>query len=110
MLDSSKMNMGAPNLAHFASRSSIAAGWLENRWEADGSNPDLHRWLKEPDAVKPGNNMWRGFMKPGKHDVNDPMMAGLNHADLTDAEVDALVAYLQTLKHPDAVQFSEDVL
>lgn len=102
--------MGAPNLAHFASRSSIAAGWLENRWEEDGSNPDLHYWIKEPDAVKPGNNMWRGFMKPGKHDVDDPMMEGLKHSGLTDEEIDAIIAYLRTLKHPDAVQYGADTL
>jgi|TARA_B110000037_G_scaffold29139_1_gene34767 cytochrome c oxidase subunit 2 len=103
--------MGAPNLAHFGSRSSIGAGWLENTWSEDGSNADLHLWIKDPDSVKPGNNMWRGFMKAGKHDPNDPkdvMMSGLNQADLSDSDVDALVAYLRNLKHPDAVQFSAD--
>ena len=42
-----------PDLTHFASRSTLAAGMLEN-------NPQtLERWLADPDEVKPGNIMTR---------------------------------------------------
>ncbi len=41
----------APDLTHFASRSSIAAGTLANTAE------NLDRWLADPQTVKPGNNM-----------------------------------------------------
>jgi len=80
-----------PNLAHFASRSSIAAGWMENEPE------NLHRWIKEPQNVKPGNFMWYGFPNPGDP-KGPPMMEGLIDANLSDRDVDALVAYLYTLK------------
>lgn len=102
-LDPQQQRMGAPNLAHFASRSSIAAGWYENEWSDDSSNEQLFHWIKAPDEVKPGNNMWRGFMNP---DGTTVQMPGLDQAGLSDDDIHALVAYMQTLKHPDAQQFS----
>lgn len=98
-MDSKSQTMGAPNLSHFASRSSIAAGWLENEWTSPEENKDLAHWLKKPDEVKPGNNMWRGFMRD---DGTSVQMEGLDHADLTDDDVHALVAYLYTLRAPGA--------
>ncbi|MDP0500726.1 MAG: cytochrome c oxidase subunit II [Verrucomicrobiota bacterium JB022] len=91
-----------PNLAHFAARSTIAAGWFENDWEVrDGQvhNEDLHRWIKEPNAVKPGNFMWHGFYSYDRstHE-NSLVMEGLIEKKLTDEQVDALVAYLYNLK------------
>jgi cytochrome c oxidase subunit 2 len=97
-MDPKIQTMGAPNLAHFASRSSIAAGWLENEWKSPEENPDLAHWLLKPDEVKPGNNMWRGFMM---NDGKTVQMEGLAHADLTEDEVHALVAYLYTLRAPN---------
>ncbi|HTP11411.1 MAG TPA: cytochrome c oxidase subunit II [Anaerolineae bacterium] len=61
-----------PNLTHLASRTSLAGGSLT---ESDGN---LRRWLANPPALKPGS-----------------MMPNLN---LTTTEIDALVAYLQSLK------------
>lgn len=61
-----------PNLTHLGSRTTIAAGILRN--DAEG----LTRWLRDPTEVKPGSLM---------PDVG-----------LTDEEVAALVAYLQSLK------------
>ena len=61
-----------PNLTHVASRTSIAGGSLTN------TEGNLRRWLSNPPAVKPGS-----------------IMPNLN---LTRTEIDALVAYLQTLK------------
>lgn len=79
-----------PNLAHFGSRTAIAAGWLENEPE------NLHRWILEPHEIKPGNFMWYGF--PDPLDPRSVQMEGLKNADLTESDVDALVAYLYTLK------------
>jgi cytochrome c oxidase subunit 2 len=61
-----------PNLTHFGSRRTLAAGLLDN-------TPDhLARWLKNPQAVKPGSLM--------------PNLA------LPDDDITALVTYLQSLK------------
>ncbi|MFQ5550736.1 MAG: cytochrome c oxidase subunit II [Gemmatimonadales bacterium] len=61
-----------PNLTHLASRNSLAGGILPN--DADG----LRRWLADPSAEKPGSLM--------------------PNIDLTSGEIDALVAYLQSLR------------
>jgi cytochrome c oxidase subunit 2 len=61
-----------PNLTHFGSRLTLAGSILDN------TPPNLRTWLKDPPAVKPGSIM------PNLH--------------LTDQELDALVAYLQSLK------------
>jgi cytochrome c oxidase subunit 2 len=60
-----------PNLTLFGERTSIAAGILPN------TNEDLRAWLKDPPGVKPGSKM--------------------PNYDLTDQELDALVAYLMSL-------------
>ena len=60
-----------PNLTHFGSRDFIAGGVLEN-------NPaNLAKWLKDPQAVKPGNDMV---------------------VQLTNDQINALIAYLESLK------------
>jgi cytochrome c oxidase subunit II len=61
-----------PDLTHLMSRSTIAAGAAENTPEK------LRLWIQKPDAVKPGSLM--------------PAM------QLSDADLDALVRYLETLK------------
>ncbi len=61
-----------PNLTHIGSRTTIAAGTLTNTPE------NLSTWLHNPQAVKPGN-----FMIIAK---------------LSDADIQALVAYLESLK------------
>lgn len=65
-----------PNLTHFGSRYTIAAGVLEN------TDENLKRWLHNPDEVKPGNVM-AGAVKPGT---------------LTDQEINDLVVYLRGQK------------
>ncbi len=65
-----------PNLTHVASRQSIVAGWLHNTPE------NLQRWLRDPNAVKPDNIM------------GSAIKAGTLKPD----EIDALSAYLQSLK------------
>ncbi|GBD08049.1 Cytochrome c oxidase subunit 2 [Candidatus Thermoflexus japonica] len=61
-----------PNLTHVGSRTTIAAGLLENTPE------NLARWLDNPPAIKPGSLMPR--------------------LGLTPEEIQALVAYLSSLK------------
>ncbi len=60
-----------PDLTHLASRATIAAGAAMN------TPADLHEWIKDPDHYKPGCLM--------------PAM------QLSDQEIDQLVAYLETL-------------
>jgi cytochrome c oxidase subunit 2 len=68
-----------PELTHVGSRSTIAAGLLEN-------NPDeVHRWIHAPNEVKPGNTMWvKGYLA--------------NNIKLTPEDEDALVTYVESLK------------
>jgi cytochrome c oxidase subunit 2 len=61
-----------PDLTHLMSRDTIAAGAAPNTPE------NLRRWILNPDAIKPGSLM--------------PAM------ELNDQEVDALTAYLETLR------------
>jgi len=61
-----------PDLTHLMSRSTIASGAAENTAE------NLRLWIQNPDAIKPGSLM--------------PAMK------LSDAELDALVHYLETLR------------
>ena len=61
-----------PDLTHLMRRSTIASGAAENTKE------NLRLWIQNPDAIKPGSRM--------------PAM------QLTDADLDALVRYLETLQ------------
>ncbi|MEO5961252.1 MAG: cytochrome c, partial [Opitutaceae bacterium] len=67
-----------PDLTHVGSRTTIAAGWLENNRE------QLQRWIHDPGAVKPGNKMAKGY-------VDQKIV-------LTAGDEVALVAYLESLK------------
>ncbi len=71
----------APNLTHFGSRTTLAAGLLDNTPE------NLERWLRNPDDVKPGN-----VMAARAPSYTTPALA-LNQEDIK-----ALVAYLHSLK------------
>ncbi|MBI2513464.1 MAG: cytochrome c oxidase subunit II [Opitutae bacterium] len=73
-----------PDLTHVGSRTTIAAGVLENTPER------MHQWIKDPEYFKPGNKMFNG----GYTDVQ----TGKRLFELNDQEIDALVAYLQSLK------------
>ena len=61
-----------PDLTHLMSRATIASGAAENTPE------NLRAWLTNPDAIKPGS-----------------LMPAMN---LSDAEIDALVRYMQSLR------------
>ncbi len=62
----------APDLTHVASRESIVGGML------DPTAPDLRSWISDPHTVKPG--------------------ALMPTPDLTDDELDAIVAYIEGLR------------
>jgi len=79
-----------PDLTRIGSRSTIAAGVLENTPER------LAQWLHDPNHFKPGNKMYFGgyVVQEG---------AGRNvkwkqNFTLNDAEINALVAYMHSLK------------
>lgn len=73
-----------PDLTHIGARSTIAAGILENTPER------LHQWIKDPNYFKPGNKMFNGgYIDPA---------TGKPKFTLNDAEIDAIVAYLRSLK------------
>ena len=98
----------APTLTHFGSRTTLAGGLLENTKE------NVHRWIVDPNGVKPGNKMWMGI---GTHtdvkmegyldwegttrsyvpDENDPKKIK-QIINLNDEEARAIVEYLQSLK------------
>lgn len=68
----------APDLTHIGSRTTIAAGLLEN------NSDQLRRWIRDPGSVKPGNKMAKAYID--------------NKITISDEEQVALVAYLESLK------------
>lgn len=86
----------APNLTHFASRGVFAGGVFDTWVDQDGDGeidlderggqlnvPDLEAWLKNPPGRKP--------MAPADN-------RGMPNLNLTDEQINALVAYLETLE------------
>ena len=88
----------APNLTHFASRGTFAGAIFDLWADVDGSGEieadeiggdgvfnvaDLEKWLRDPPAEKP--------MAAGQS-------RGMPDLDLTEEQIDALVAYLRTLE------------
>ena len=80
-----------PNLTHVGSRSSLAAGMLENR-RADGTiDPDkqldnFFRWIYSSETVKPGNLM------------HTTVQTTIENQGLTKNDFRDIAAFLQTLK------------
>ena len=84
----------APDLTHIGSRTTIAGGLLEN------TPVNLHRWLTEPDNVKPGNKMYVGVSGMKGYVVKDNETGSVpsHNIQVNDDEARALVAYLLSLK------------
>ena len=82
---STPLTFPGPNLTNFGSRTTLAAGRLEN--DQDGKN--LMKWLSDPDKVKPANRMAEVAQA-----YNDPEVI----AKMTDENIAALVAYLLSLQ------------
>jgi cytochrome c oxidase subunit 2 len=78
----------APNLTFFANRTTYAGG-IFNLYKADGSlnRPQLEAWLRNPGAEK--------AMAPNIDDTT--LSRGMPDLGLSEAQIDELVEYLQTL-------------
>ncbi len=73
------LGISGPDLTHFGSRTTVAAGMLDN------TPANLAKWIQHPERVKPGNIMWKtGYLPTG--------------LSIADDEAEALVAYLHSLK------------
>jgi cytochrome c oxidase subunit 2 len=80
-------NIG-PNLTHFATRWTMAAGLYPN----DAKH--LARWIKNAPLMKPGSIM--PTLGKGQYDPVRKSVTAIGN--LTDAEIADVVAYLQALK------------
>jgi cytochrome c oxidase subunit 2 len=80
--------ISGPDLTRIGSRTTIAGGLLEN------TEQNLHRWLTEPNNVKPGNKMWFG----GYVVRNSETGVWEEQFSINDGDARALVAYLHSLK------------
>ena len=72
-----------PDLTHFGSRGTLAAGVLDN--DSEGFN--LTKWLRDPGKIKPGN-----IMATTAPVYSEPNLA------MTNEEIDNLVSYLMSLE------------
>jgi cytochrome c oxidase subunit 2 len=79
-----------PDLTHVGARSTIAAGVLENTHE------HMHAWIRDPSHFKPGNKMFFGGYNT--FDAASDTWKPNPNLQLNDQEIDALVAYLHSLK------------
>lgn len=78
-----------PDLTHFGTRTSVAAGWLENTKE------NLGHWIMNPNEVKPGNIMYKtGYLRTDE-DGNEVQNYKIQ---LNDADKATIVDYLMSLE------------
>jgi len=74
----------APNLTHFASRTSFAGATLDN------TDDHLRQWLRNPSSLVP---MW-----PERNDLAAGRILGMPDLGLTEQQISELVAFLRTLE------------
>jgi cytochrome c oxidase subunit II len=74
----------APNLTHFASRTSFAGASISNTRE------HLRQWLRDPVSLKP--------MAPERNDLEAGRILGMPNLGLTEDQIDDLIAFLETLE------------
>jgi len=86
------VGIAGPDLTHIGSRTTIAGGLLENNAR------NLHRWITQPNEVKPGNLMWFGRAMPGYMMRNADTGVWEQNFTVSDEEGHAIVAYLESLK------------
>lgn len=78
-----------PDLTHIGTRTSIAAGWLENTHE------NLEDWIQRPNYWKPGNVM---FKSGYKHNDEDGVEVNNYKIEVDDATKKELAEYLRSLR------------
>jgi cytochrome c oxidase subunit II len=74
----------APNLTHFASRTSFGGASISNTRE------HLRQWLRDPSSLKP--------MQPERNDLEAGRILGMPALGLTEQQIDELIAFLETLE------------
>ena len=74
----------APDLTHFASRTTFGGATIAN------TQQHLREWLQDPSALKP--------MRPELNDLSAGRVLGMPNLGLTEQQIDELVAFLETLK------------
>lgn len=74
----------APDLTHFASRTSFAGATIDNTTE------NLRAWLHDPSSLKP--------MRPDLNKPSQGRILGMPNFNLTDQQIDDLIALLETFK------------
>jgi len=82
----------APDLTHVGSRTTIAAGLLEN------DAAQLARWIMHPEEVKPGNKMYHGIGAMRGYVTREADGKVVTNITVSPQEAQALVAYLHSLK------------
>ena len=71
----------APNLTHFGSRTTFGSATFE--WTAE----HLREWLRNPSDLKP--------MRPEYNDIAEGRILGMPNFDLTEQQIDGLIALLE---------------
>ena len=74
----------APNLTHFAARTTFAAGTISNTEE------HLREWLRDPSSLKP--------MRPDLNDIASGRILGMPDLGLDEQQISDLIAFLETLE------------
>jgi cytochrome c oxidase subunit 2 len=95
----------APNLTHFMSRTTFAGSIFETYLPPDGdeeaqyldiiengefNRTQLEAWLRDPPGEKP--------MAPEPNEYSDGLGRGMPNLNLSETQIDQLVAYLETLR------------
>jgi len=94
-----------PNLTHVASRTAIAAGFLDNL-DNDGKAIDpvrqlnnFYNWITHPNDYKPGNLMWNPLQGTTTGGLRDIVQKNINEKKpITEQDWHDLAAFLMTLK------------
>ncbi len=74
----------APNLTHFAARTTFGSATFEN------TEAHLSEWLENPSNLKP--------MRPELNDLSEGRILGMPNLGLTEEQIDELIAFLDTLE------------
>ncbi len=100
-------NVIGPNLTHVASRTSLAAGFLDNLKDASKGiqldpvrqEQNFYNWISHSYDYKPGNLMWNPQPGTSAGGLRDIVQKNINNkTPITDQDWHDLAAFLMTLK------------